>query len=379
MKTFTKEILNLDDIKDTVTQHSIKDDPQLLVQVFCGSSDISKIRSFQDYFQTNFPNATLLGSTTDGIIDGETVHVETTSLVVFSLFENTTLKSLIMNHDDTYHDHHKSGFMLASHLITNTTKVLITFTDGTYTNGEEFVNGISSFNKNTTIAGGMAGDNGALKQTYVFDGKYITSNGAVGVALDSDVLEVTTNYSFDWVPMGEKFSVTKSTDNRVYEIAGMSPVALYSEHLGEEIASLLPQIGIEFPLIIERNGMDTARAVLFKHDDGSLTFAGNIREGELVRFGTGNIETILEAGENNSRDIKEKASQKIESIFIYSCMARRRFMGNHIERELDAFSKISQTAGFFTYGEFFHTSSSNQLLNETMTILALSESTESIE
>ena len=379
MKTYSKDILNTQDIDTVVLEKAIEDNEQLLIQLFCGVSDISLIKTFQEYFKVHFPKATLIGTTSDGVIDSQIVHVEVRSTVVFTLFEQSKLKSLIIDHDDSFHDHFKSGYILASHLITKNTKALITFSDGTHTNGEEFLKGISSYSQSTTIAGGMAGDNGAIKKTYVFDKEYTTNNGAVAVALNSDVLQVTTNYSFDWMPIGKKLSVTRSIANRVYEIDGMSAVELYSKYLGEEMASLLPQVGIEFPLIIERDGIDTARAVLFKHDDGSLTFAGNILEGELVRFGIGNVETILRGGDTNLRNIVEKATNKIETFFIYSCMARRRFMGKYIEYELKSYSEIAPTSGFFTYGEFFHANNNNQLLNETMTVLALSESEEIID
>ena len=53
-------------------------------------------------------------------------------------------------------------------------------------------------------------------------------------------------------------------------------------------------------------------------------------------------------------------------------MARRRFLGENIKYEIKPLSKIANTAGFFTYGEFYQMSE-NYLLNQTMTILFLSE------
>ena len=52
-------------------------------------------------------------------------------------------------------------------------------------------------------------------------------------------------------------------------------------------------------------------------------------------------------------------------------MARRRYMPDLIELEIKPFSKIAPTAGFFTYGEFYHNNGFNELLNQTLTILAL--------
>jgi signal transduction histidine kinase len=57
-------------------------------------------------------------------------------------------------------------------------------------------------------------------------------------------------------------------------------------------------------------------------------------------------------------------------------MARRRYMPDLIDIEIQPFSKIAPTAGFFTYGEFYHNDGFNELLNQTLTILALSEKDE---
>ncbi len=58
-------------------------------------------------------------------------------------------------------------------------------------------------------------------------------------------------------------------------------------------------------------------------------------------------------------------------------MARRRFMPKKIENETFVYNQIAPTSGFFTYGEFFSTAQRKELLNQSMTVLALSESDES--
>lgn len=51
-------------------------------------------------------------------------------------------------------------------------------------------------------------------------------------------------------------------------------------------------------------------------------------------------------------------------------------MQESITFDIAPFQAITSTVGFFTYGEFFHADKANELLNESMTILGLSESTE---
>ena len=195
----------------------------------------------------------------------------------------------------------------------------------------------------------------------------------MGISLNSDTLIVNNGYSFAWQNIGRKFIVDRSDNSIVYEIDGMTPVELYAKYLGQEVADLLPGIGIEFPLIIQDGEIDVARAVLARNEDNSLVFAGNIKEGSIVRFGVGNVKELLNDAFNLANTI---VKEKPQSLFIYSCMARRRFLDTQASADIVNFSKVCNVAGFFTYGEFFTFEEDYKLLNETLTMLSLSESTE---
>jgi signal transduction histidine kinase len=128
-------------------------------------------------------------------------------------------------------------------------------------------------------------------------------------------------------------------------------------------------------LIFEKNGVQIGRAVIEKHEDNSLSFAGNIKEGTEVCFGHGNVDMILKKSAYSAKNL---LNLPVEGIFIYSCMARKALLGDNIDVEILPFKQIAPMCGFFTNGEFFHDSknknSKTRLLNETMTVLALSES-----
>ncbi|MEA1983110.1 MAG: EAL domain-containing protein [Campylobacterota bacterium] len=366
---------NFSDIRELNKQLSsdIVDTSQTLIQLFSATTDIVEIQSMQAFFKANFPNSHLIGTTTDGIIDGAEVYVGTKSVVSFTIFEKSSIKSSLVEHKSRNYSSYEIGKKLASELVAKETKVIISFADGINTNGEDFVNGVSDIAPGVVLAGGLAADNGMLNKTYIFNQEKICSLGAVGVSISNSELNVATNYTFDWMPIGKEMKVTKSIKNRVYEIDGMSAVAIYSKYMGEELALQLPKVGIEFPLLFKRNGVLVGRAVLLKHDDGSLTFAGNINEGESVRFGVGSIEQILKNSDYHARKTLGKMQYESEAVFVYSCMARRRFMNKYAQDELKMLSAIGDVSGFFTYGEFFHNETKNQLLNETMTLLVMSE------
>ena len=365
MKT-VNYLLKSDAIDDIIDVAYYRKQPNLLIQIFCGQ-DKETLQNILNTLNQLLPHATCIASTTDGEIEGGHIHIQQTVLAISS-FEHTTLKSTSINTGNSY----KDGLTLANTLIVPNTKLLLVFTDGTSSNGEEFLKGIESVNNSVIVAGGMAGDNADFIQTYIAHGTNILAKGAVGVSLNSDILKVHNNYSFNWNPIGVSHSIDKVIDNRVYSIDGMTPISFYAKYLGVEVADALPTTGIEFPLIVEKNGLQIARAVLAKHSDGSLSFAGNLHNDDRVKLGFGNAEMILlnpECALENFCDIP------VESFFIYSCMARRRYMPDFIQIEIEPFAKLADVSGFFTYAEFYHHHGHNELFNQTLTAVALSEST----
>lgn len=336
----------------------------ILIQIFCGKGKNSLECIIKDLYK-ELPQAIIVGTTTDGEIKDNSITTLNT-IVSISIFKNTQIKTSYVEENNSFNN----GFNLAKNLITSNTKLLILFTDGTTTNGENFLKGVESFNNQIPICGGMAGDNGEFTQTFVSCQDKILKSGAVGVSLNSDSLRVHNDYRFNWSPIGIEHTIDKIEDNRVYSINNMSPVEFYAKYLGEEVATALPATGIEFPLIVEKDGIPTARAVIAKHKDGSVSFAGNLKEGDKVKLGFGNAEMIMQ---NPIESFDTLCTMKPESFFLYSCMARRRYMQAFIQIEVEPFARIAPTAGFFTYAEFFHKDNSNLLLNQTLTIIALTE------
>lgn len=372
------DIYSFIDLQELQEKISVTDDEHLLVQIFCAKSELQTVQSIQTYFRENFPKSTLIGTTTDGIIDSANVYVDTKHVVTCTYFNKTSLESISVKSKDKNLSSYEMGKEVADALLEDDVKVIISFADGIATNGEEYLNGINSCSQDVIVAGGLAADNGQIEKTYVFNKEEIISEGAVAVSLHNKALHVTTNSTFDWMPVGKKMIVTKAIKNRVYEIDSMPTTDIYAKYLGSELANQLPQVGIEFPLIFQRDGIAIGRAVVSAHKDGSLTFAGNIAEGTAVRFGVGDIDSILENSYSNTQKFLDRMDYLPEAVFIYSCMARRRFMNEYVHEELKGLKSIGALSGFFTYGEFFHSNGSNQLLNETMTLLALSEGSQKI-
>lgn len=365
MRTFNMYYEDFFGLDSFIYTNNIQNSDRLLIQIFTAINDKVYIQDVIDNVVSFLPDAVMIGSTTDGEIMNGQVSTHRT-IINFTEFEHTRLSATAIKHkDNSYY----TGEYIAKTLIEDDTKLLISFADGLHSNGEAFLEGINAVNSEIMVAGGLAGDNATFSKTYVFTKDFLSSNGAVCVALHSQRLDVANEYSFSWRRIGKELTLTHVEDNRVYTIDNRTAVETYIHYLGEEMAGGLPAIGIEFPLMMKRKGIDIARAVLVRHDDGSLSFAGNLKEGDTVQLGYGDPIDILE----HSKDVwQHMQSHTPEAIFVYSCMARRHFMPEDIDKETLPLQKLAPTVGFFTYGEFF-TAQKKELLNQTMTMIALRE------
>lgn len=359
MQTSNYTIQEPQEIAQLIHQHSIEDSEKLLLQVFVSQASFDYLQELWSRLKEHFPKAHIIGASSDGAIVIDPPY----TLLSFSIFDETTLHSDYFEHHDHDYD---SGEEIAKRFKEFSPKALIIFADAFHTNAEEILKGIHDALPNVIICGGLASRNDDFSDTYIFNHAMMSNSGIVVTALINDNLNIIDNFAFDWVPIGIPKSVTKAKLNRVYEIDNMRAVDFYNKYLGDKIADNLPDTGIEFPLIIQREGQSIGRAVLLAHDDGSLSFAGNIHVGEKVQFGIGDVESIIKHSQNYSKVLDYS---NIESIFIYSCTARRHFLNDDIAIELEAFEKFAPTSGFFTFGEFFN----RNLLNQSNRYIALSE------
>jgi len=370
MKTLNIKYTGNSELENFIVFHKIGETKNILLQIFTGVCEKKFIEELIKTIKDLVPHINIIGSTTSGeILESKTFELST--ILSFSLFEDTKIITYSTNiSDDSYQTAQK---LISQFDSTMTPKVAITFTDGLHANGEEYINAFNDYSSSLIVAGGLAGDNASFKNTIVFNQDSVHVDGAVVALLFNENLKVATNASFGWENIGKTMTITKSKQNIVYEIDDKNVIDIYAKYLGDDIAKELPKIGIEFPLIVKKDGLDIPRAVIGKDDNGSLIFAGNLNVGDKVTFGYGNIETILDSGNIIYEDSSIKNS---EAIFVYSCMARKALMQESIEAELYPLTAISPVSGFFTYGEFYSecNSSKYELLNQTMTILSLSES-----
>jgi len=370
MKVTNVQYFSIGDLEKNLDISEL-DSSKTLIQVFSGFVEEIEVKRIQSILQNKNREVVFIGSTTAGEIYEGNVYEKSINVSIIEFSETTIKQDYFINEDD-----YSLGIQIATSLFTHNTKAIILFIDALRTNGNDVIDGISSVDSTIPLAGGLAGDNGYLKNTYIFDKNGVYSKGSVAVSLNSDTLNVFTEYQLNWQAIGKTMTVTKAEKNRLYEIDGISASEIYRKYLGNRIGDNLPFAATEFPLLkLENDDLEICRTFTHQFEDGSLLSIGNLEVGDKVRLAFGNVDLIL----NNTKDkIKQYYSSQPDVILIYSCAARKAFLQSEIAFELRPLNKIAPNIGFFTYGEIYHHGNYNALLNISLTILALSEGNDKI-
>ncbi len=374
MKTYNHIYTNNKNLELFIKEHNLDISQTLLIQCFDGILDRDATCSLLLFMQSILPHAIIIGASTDGeIIDGATCAKQ--FVISFSTFESSQIETKKISLEVGSFE---AGKALGQEALSFGAKAMVIFADPFHTNGDELMAGVDVYRSDIIVAGGLAGDNGNFQSTYVILGTEIYQESVVAFFVKGESLHVSNISSFNWIPIGPSFKVTSSQDNLVYTIDNIPIIEVYREYFGDDVADKLPNVGVAFPVILNIDGQEVGRAPMVVLENGGLGFGGSIPQGSQIQFGIGNTQLILEAS-NTTQD--KLIDINPEAIFVYSCMARRRFLGTFIDYEIKPLSRIAPVSGFFTYGEFYTNESNKRcsLLNETMTLLALSERENSVK
>ena len=161
MKTYLYTFNN-NNLNNLIPYKNFSEEKNILVQIFCGHKG-STLQLLASAIKENIPQSICIGTTTDGEISNKKISTLKT-IIAISVFKSTTIKGHIIEGLGTK----QNGVKIAKKLKTNNTKLIITFTDGIYTNAEDYLKGIELFDKHLMVCGGMAGDNGVFKKNPPF-------------------------------------------------------------------------------------------------------------------------------------------------------------------------------------------------------------------
>lgn len=318
------------------------------------------------------PEAVLTGCSTAGHIAGPAVFDD--GLVVLLVrFARATVRAATAEIPDPSSSR-AAGEALADALAGPALRHVFVLSDGLGVNGSDLAAGLRSKLPEVVVTGGLAADGPRFGSTWVLGEHGPRAGMARAIGLYGPIT-VGHGSRGGWEGFGVVRTVTRATDNVLYELDGRPALDLYEAYLGDRAAGL-PATGLLFPLgLLDRHGAEVVRTILaVDREARSLTFAGDVPEGARVRLMRAELDRLVDA----AADAAARANHSGATVALaVSCVGRRLVFGPRAEDEVEAvIASLPGCAliGMYSYGELSPTEDGTcDLHNQTMTLTTWSE------
>ena len=365
---------------DKPPDRSMDSETTLLV-VFAASRLSDELADGLGFLRDNFPRSVLIGCSTSGEIYREGLSDD--SIVVAILRFDTTRLKLVHTPIEASDDSAVAGESLASQLRDDDLRAVFTLTDGLLVNGSAYVEALDkSLPPGVIVTGGLAGDGEHFEKTWVLCDGEIHSARLAAVGLYGESVHVAHGSRGGWDLLGPEREVTRSEGNVLYSLDGKPALEVYKKYLGDR-ADGLPATGLLFPLAIrneeETDGLTVRTILAVDEDRQSITFAGDVPEGCLVKLMRANFDRLVDGAASAAEGVSLDDYPGGPALCVaISCVGRRLVLGPRVEEEIEAVKyslpgQVSQI-GYYSYGEISPLASGKcDLHNQTMTLTLIWE------
>jgi hypothetical protein len=354
-----------------------------LVLVFGDSPHFQTAHCFQELRQ-RFPDAVIVGCSSSGSVQGSSIS--DADVVATAILLERGRVHMAAAHVDANAADGVRGLAagLMGRLKAPDLRHVLVFSDGLLVNGSDLAAGLNGYG--ISVTGGLAGDGTRFGKTWVMADAPARSGAVAAVGLYGD-LSVKSGCFAGWQEFGAERTVTRSAGNVVMEIDNQPALALYKKYLGE-LASDLPGSGLRFPLSVRahKDEQPVIRTLLGVDEDAqSLTFAGDVPQGNLCKLMKTNLDRLIEnaglaAGAAKHRGTALLGASTPDGLcLVVSCVGRRLVLGQLTEEEIevvqDTLGEHTAITGFYSYGELapFSDIQHCRLHNQTMTLTTVYE------
>jgi len=345
-----------------------------IVFVF-GGVDFFKSSESTKSLKEVFPNSMVLGCSTAGEISDK--GVTDNSLVITGMHSAKAKTKAARVKIENGAKSDEAGQNLAKALNAPDLSSVFVLGRGLDINGTGLVEGIRKIvDSKVVITGGLAGDGGAFKETFTYLDGVASSGEVVAFGVYGNSMKIGYGSVGGWKPFGPLRKVTKSKDNVMFEIDGAPALDVYKKYLGED-AKGLPGSGLRYPFALLDGNEDQVgiiRTILAVDEKaGSMTFAGDIPEGGLVRLMHAEMDGLVGGAKAAAQG--SIVNGRAEGVgLLISCVGRKLVLGADIDNEIDAVKEVfgddAHVTGFYSYGEICPMTgfSECKLHNQTMTV-----------
>jgi len=262
-------------------------------------------------------------------------------------------------------------------------RALVLLTDGLSGNQQEIVRGAHAvLGAGVPLVGGCAGDDLKMTRTFQLAGTEVLTDAVVAAAVGSNA-PLGIGVRHGWRRVGEPVLVTKSAENRVFELDDQPALDIYLDRLKAPAAArqdpaAFTRFALTHPLGLgRRSGEDQVRFIGDANfEDRSLGCIAEVPQAAIAWFMAGDADSVMAATDAACTDAFEPLDGRPPlGVLAFDCIARRGVLGEPgIQREIERVGKASggaPVAGFYTYGEIARRSAVGGFHNQTLVVLAL--------
>lgn len=258
---------------------------------------------------------------------------------------------------------------------------------GVAVNGSALIDGLmtglhtAGLTHRVPVSGGLAGDGGAFRRTFILADGAVHEDAAVAVGFYGNRVRFRHGTYGGWRPFGPTRKITRADGNILRELDGEPALNIYKRYLGE-YARDLPASGLLFPFELLDANHDAAgliRTILgIDEGDGSLILAGAIEEGGYLRLMHASADALIDGAENAADTALGDGGESALALLV-SCVGRKLVLGDLVDDEVEAVAAHvgadAVLAGFYSNGEIGPAGGhlDCKLHNQTMTITLIDE------
>ena len=346
---------------------------KVLIQIYTEILDRNRIENVCETIGRMLPDALYAGCSSNGnIVNGD--FSGGSIAVICTLFEYPSTKVDLLQYQMLPGTQENVAEKLAAEVEkrpwVKAVELLVTIRGMSMTT---LCEGLSRVRKGVQIFGG-----GAFCEDLEKDDACVFSKeegyqekGIVFILFGGEDLHVESSYVTGWKPLGSFLNVTATDGCFLKELNDRPAFEIYYRYLHIQNDKNFFFNTLEFPFLYRQNGIDIMRAPVASNPDGSLTMTADISQNVQARIAYGDPWTILDSAWQEGNRILKFAP---ESIFVFSCAARRTFWGNkEVGKETEPYQIVAPTSGFYTSGEFLRTSDNVNQHNVTQVIAVMRE------
>ncbi len=280
-----------------------------------------------------YPEIELIGGTTDGEMSSILGFEQDSLTLMLFCSDNIAIRAGIgRDISQELNAAIQTAIVQATIGHTEPIKLCITLPESLSTSAVLILDSLNqALGEKVPIFGGLTADRWQFKQTYQFYKTEVCSD-AIPILLISGAILFSHSIASGWNPVGKRGTVTKASQNVVYEIDGKPALEFYQHYLGKRMPAT------EYPLAVfdinETHYYLRASNGVYDSAVGSVTFFGDVPEGAIVQIAETTHDSILSASRTSMMQALQNYPGKEPAAALYfSCCGRRQILGTRTKEE----------------------------------------------